>query len=53
MQQGQPPDDVRAPVVADERRIVVAVVVEQCDEVAGEVFDVVVGDVGRACDELP
>ncbi len=48
MQQGQSPDDERAPVMADEGGVFVSVVVQKCDEVTRQVLDVVVRHFDRA-----
>src|SRR3981189_3239828 len=46
------PDDKAAPVVADENRLVDLEMIEQADQIAGQVFDVIgfdwLGPVGRA-----
>ncbi len=47
MQQGETPHDHRPPVMADEGRVPVAEMVEECDEIACQVRDVVGGDLGR------
>jgi len=42
---GQAPHDVRTPIVAHERRVVVPVVVEQRNEITRQLRDVIVSDV--------
>jgi hypothetical protein len=44
MPQRHLPDDEAAPVVADEDRLVDLEMIEQCDEIAGEMLDAVVLD---------
>ena len=44
MQSGHVPHDERAPVVADEHGVVLAEVVEQRQEIAGQVADAVGAD---------
>ncbi len=52
MPQRHLPDDKAAPVVADENRLVDLKMIEQADEIAGQMLDVVgldrLGPVGRA-----
>ena len=52
MPQGHLPDDKTAPVVADENRLLDLEMVEQTDEIAGQVLDVVgfdrLGSLGSA-----
>ncbi|MNL63402.1 hypothetical protein D3C87_1875380 [compost metagenome] len=47
MQQGQPPDDHRTPVVADKGRILVSVVIEERDEIACQMFDIILRHLSR------